>query len=301
MSAQCWCYRCAGRVVSRHTFVAHGRKDVPDAPSRKRTIDMVSMPRQEHPHQPDQLADEADSSGAEEGDEGDGEPTAHQQNLDTWSALFGDAASRTHKLGRGGLTAEQVVVLLLDWMCATKATDECAKGIWTIIEACLPADVQWPTFRQVRASVFMAEGRFARRIDICPNDCVAYVDTLNLPPAFATENAHRTACPECGEARYVQRPGTSVRVPAKVVYHFPLVSYVQSLFNRPELVPELFTDCGERPEGHLARSRGYRYKVLDNPHLNKEHRNLAIVGSTDGVPLFDDQVRGAWPFMYRSV
>jgi hypothetical protein len=39
--------------------------------------------------------------------------------------------------------------------------------------------------------------------------------------------------------------------------------------------------------------------VLDNAWLSGDHRNLALVGSTDGVPLFDDQRRGAWPFIYR--
>jgi hypothetical protein len=33
--------------------------------------------------------------------------------------------------------------------------------------------------------------------------------------------------------------------------------------------------------------------------MNGDHRNLALVGCTDGVPLFADQRRGAWPFIYR--
>jgi hypothetical protein len=40
-------------------------------------------------------------------------------------------------------------------------------------------------------------------------------------------------------------------------------------------------------------------KVTDNPHTNKEHRNLALVGCTDGVPFFKDQLRGGWPFVFK--
>ena len=39
--------------------------------------------------------------------------------------------------------------------------------------------------------------------------------------------------------------------------------------------------------------------MLDNDHMNQDPRNLGLVGATDGVPLFDDQHRGAWPFIQR--
>lgn len=33
--------------------------------------------------------------------------------------------------------------------------------------------------------------------------------------------------------------------------------------------------------------------------MNADRRNLGLVGTTDGVPLFDDQKRSAWPFVMR--
>jgi hypothetical protein len=33
--------------------------------------------------------------------------------------------------------------------------------------------------------------------------------------------------------------------------------------------------------------------------MNCDHRNIAIIGTTDGVPFFDDQRRGGWPFFFR--
>ena len=49
----------------------------------------------------------------------------------------------------------------------------------------------------------------------------------------------------------------------------------------------------------MKRSRGFKEKVIDNPVMNEDCRNIALVGTTDGVPFFDDQRRGAWPFFLR--
>ena len=51
---------------------------------------------------------------------------------------------------------------------------------------------------------------------------------------------------------------------------------------------------------HVSKSRGFKEKVTDNPAMNKETRNVTLVGTTDGVPLFDDQHRGLWPFILRT-
>lgn len=33
--------------------------------------------------------------------------------------------------------------------------------------------------------------------------------------------------------------------------------------------------------------------------MNGDHRNLGLIGHSDGVPFFDDMRRGAWPFFFR--
>ena len=52
---------------------------------------------------------------------------------------------------------------------------------------------------------------------------------------------------------------------------------------------------------HVSRSKGFKTKITDNPHMNGDFRNIAVVATTDGVPLFDDQHRGMWPFILRMV
>jgi hypothetical protein len=89
---------------------------------------------------------------------------------------------------------------------------------------------------------------------------------------------------------------------AKVVFFFPVAPFIKGLFARADLVPYLYHDhAGEAAlsEGHVARSRGFNMKINNNPHMNRDHRNLGLVGTTDGVPFFDDQRRGGWPFILR--
>ena len=138
-----------------------------------------------------------------------------------------------------------------------------------------------------------------RKIEICRNDCIAYYDTIHLSGQFASKNSHRTKCPICDASRYVTDPKTGRVLPAKSMFHFQLKSYVRSLYNRPDLSAHLWHDCGDNPEGHVTRSRGFRQKVTENPHMASDNRNLALVGTTDGVPFFDDQIRGCWPFFFR--
>lgn len=106
-------------------------------------------------------------------------------------------------------------------------------------------------------------------------------------------------CPVCSTGRYVVDPTDNMLRPAKVIFFFPVAPFIRSLFSRPDMVPHLYTDVDGRPEGHVTRSRGFQQKVRDNPHMNDDHRNLGLVGTTDGVPFFNDQRRGAWPFILR--
>jgi hypothetical protein len=82
-----------------------------------------------------------------------------------------------------------------------------------------------------------------------------------------------------------------------VVYYRPLDHYLRSLYNDPELVPYLWNDSGSYPPGHTTRSRGYREKMHKDPMMKLDHRNVALMAATDGVPYFKDQVRGGWPLV----
>ena len=196
----------------------------------------------------------------------------------------------------------------------------------------LPGQVSLATFDEVKGVLERAEVKYVKRYHVCPNDCIVYYDSLHLPEPHKHAHrskyvcmcgcvltkyiccrqnmivrghidlvcrhilptCHRTACrcPKCGEGRYVVDPTDNTLKPAKVFFHFPVGSYIRALFARPDVVPHLYHDLDGRPESHTTRSRGFKQKVLDNPHMNTDHRNLGLVGTTDGVPFFDDQRRG---------
>ena len=283
MSCQCWCYTCYGRLVCRNTFIEHGRKDRPDPPTRKRPLEMLSMQSQSNEMDDLFLNDDEVLIDQEE------EP-------DPWGNLLEGLEG---EIGEGKLSVGQVTLLLVDWMSTHKVTDAATKAIWNIINAMSPKSVEFPGFYAIKERLRNHEVDAVRRIDICPNDCIAYYNTEHLVGDHAQKHAHRSKCPLCNTPRYVKDPKSQKTIPVKTIYHFPLKNYVQSLYNRPDLSKYLWHDCGERPEGHVARSRGFKEKVLDNPVMNKDNRNLALIGATDGVPFFDDQIRGCWPFIFR--
>ena len=74
------------------------------------------------------------------------------------------------------------------------------------------------------------------------------------------QHSHRTRCPKCGTARFIEKKGRVV--PRKVIYFTPIKGYLQDLYRRPDLIPYLYTDCGDHPNGHVTRSRGWKRKVL---------------------------------------
>jgi hypothetical protein len=87
----------------------------------------------------------------------------------------------------------------------------------------------------------------------------------------------------------------------QVLFFFPLAPFVRGLYARADLVPYLYSDraADDTTAGHTTQSRGFKPKMLDNPAMKQDHRNLGLVSTTDGVPFFDDQKRTAWPFGLR--
>ena len=272
-------------MVSRNTFISHGREVKPDPPVQKRNVELLSVPEE----RPDFKNDQGDLP----------LPAPDEEDCELENELSEFLDGLDERIGRGGLTGAQLALLMMDWMTSHKVTDRAASSMWSILGACMAEGQDVPSFPAMKALFRRMKSSFVKRIEICPNDCIAYYNTTNLTGDLATRHAHRTKCPKCDTPRYVKDPKTNRDLPAKVIFHFPVASYIRALYKRAELVPHLWHDCGEHPKGHVAKSRGYRTKVTDNPIMNQDHRNIALVGTTDGVPFFDDQIRGAWPFFFR--
>ena len=126
MSMQCWCFSCAGKIVVRSTFRAHGRKDKPDEPLRPTAaVAMASMP--------------PESKAVSAGEESD---VSDWSDEDADDLLGLDApAEEADRAGKAELTVAEVTLFLLDWMCAHKATDSQTKDLWSIVQMLLPGQV----------------------------------------------------------------------------------------------------------------------------------------------------------------
>ena len=289
MSMQCWCYHCAGCLVTRKTFISHGRMDKPiiAQPAQEHVIAMDSMPPVGNEPDSDESSDYS-SSDSDSDEEMDGNALGLGMEADAEGPAVGPA----------GLSVKEVVLLMLDWMTSHKSTDSSAKDMWALLGMLLPADADLPTFTRVKKILIKAEATYSQRIDICPNDCIAYWDSKHLPMPY--RHAHRTECPICGSSRLLQDPADGSWKPAKTVFFFPVEHYLRSLFTRPDLIPFLLADGQHVSESHVTHSRGWREKMVDNPVMSADHRNQGLISTTDGVPFFEDQRRGGWPFVLRS-
>lgn len=291
MSSRCFCSSCTGRIVSRKTFISHGRMATRAVmPASGESCDRVRhreraappAPAGWEPHDDVFLSTDEDSDSGSEtsADERDGVLQSGAQ-----------AGRQANGIGTAKLTKQEITLLFLDWITTYKATDKCAAGAWNILKAMVPPGADVPTFESVKNLLRRGERTHVRRYDLCPNDCIVYWDSKYLPVPY--QHSHRTACPVCGEKRYVVDPADGAQRPAKMCFFFPIAPFVRSLYSRPDLVPFLAHDVEDgRPSGDITRSRGFAEKVRDNPHMNVDARNLGLVCTTDGVPYFDDQRRG---------
>ena len=117
MSAQCWCYQCAGRIVTRKTFNNHGRKNKPDEPERKIDGLGISLPELVVQHaDANALLEEVDDSTQSEDTSG----------WPTDDSTDSEDAGRPSGAGRSNLSSQEVLLLFLDWMASHKATDSAA-------------------------------------------------------------------------------------------------------------------------------------------------------------------------------
>jgi hypothetical protein len=88
-----------------------------------------------------------------------------------------------------------------------------------------------------------------------------------------------------------------------VFFFFPVATYIRGLYARADLVPHLFNNRYDplEPKSSVRKSRGWKLKMTNNDTMNEDPRHLALIGTTDGVPLFREKKnkRSAWPFVLR--
>ena len=128
-----------------------------------------------------------------------------------------------------------------------------------------------------------------------------YIDFDSNGPFHSHQYASLTACPTCQSPRYAGM-GDDKRA-CHTVYFLTISTYLRDMYGRQDLKDHLdHRPTNSTPSSSVKKSRGYRDKILRNPHLNTDHRNQGLVISSDGIPYFgaaDKHSRGAWPVVAR--
>ncbi|KAJ0510828.1 putative Transposase-associated domain-containing protein [Helianthus annuus] len=161
-----------------------------------------------------------------------------------------------------------------------------------IPEAKLPA-----SFTQAR-KIIRDLGLDYNKIPACPNDCMLYWK----------DDEHAEVCRICHTSKwkqpnehYSEDSKASSKVPAKVVWHFPLKPRLQRLFMCSETAKHMtWHDEGLPKDGNIRHpADGQSWKEFDSlyPNFAKETRNVRLGLSSDGFNPFGtmSSTHSTWP------
>jgi hypothetical protein len=198
-----------------------------------------------------------------------------------------------------GTLLGELLLYYFEWMSAHKVPDTCAQAVHGLLRLLLPKDNTFPAWTTLKSMLEQVYKNNVIIVDLCPNNCIAYWNPKH-PKLAASRHFHRSKCPKCDATRYLTDALRETRT-VKVGYYFPLDDWMFSMFKDPDLQPNIDHDSGEFPPGHTRRSNGFHAKVTNNPQINVESRNQALVGMADAIPLFRDMnARGVVPIAVRA-
>jgi hypothetical protein len=130
------------------------------------------------------------------------------------------------------LLVGELLLTYFEWMCVHKPTNESAKAVHKLISLFVPpGSNNMPSWAAIHQMLEIVYANVCQEVDLCPNDCIAFVDAKHpvLIEAGYTDG-HRSCCPQCGAARYKPDDGSGLKVPVKRGYYFPLDTFVSSIF-----------------------------------------------------------------------
>jgi hypothetical protein len=154
----------------------------------------------------------------------------------------------------------ELMLMYFEWMGSHKVTDACAKAAYTLLNTLMPKNANGGSWAQARTMLQAIYDMSVVAVDICPNDCIAFIDCKH-PKMQHYRHAHRTYCPKCGSDRTVTHKDGTVRV-ARQGYYLPCGTWFRDLYKVAGLGEELCTDtASQRPAGHVSKSRGWHKKV----------------------------------------
>ncbi|XP_044961487.1 uncharacterized protein LOC123412599, partial [Hordeum vulgare subsp. vulgare] len=182
---------------------------------------------------------------------------------------------------------------LLQWKAENGISDKGFEKLLKIMKKMLPRDNVLPCSTYEAKKVVCPLGLEVHKIHACINDCILY----------RGQHENLNACPVCGAFRYKIRrddPGDvkgddrpRKRVPAKVMWHAPIIPRLKRLFRNKEHAKLLRWHKEDHKEDDMLRqpADGSQWRNIDDKYEDfaRDARNLWFGLSTDGLNPFGEQ------------
>ncbi|XP_066165097.1 uncharacterized protein [Oryza sativa Japonica Group] len=181
---------------------------------------------------------------------------------------------------------------LLQWKAKNGVSDKAFGDLLKLVKNILPGGNKLPETTYEAKKIVCLLGLEVHKIHACPNDCILY---------RGEEYENLEACPVCKALRYKIRrddPGevdgqlTKKRIPAKVMWYFPIIPRLRRLFRNKGNARMLRWHAEERQQDGMLRhpADGSQWRNIDRKfkEFGKDARNIRFGLSTDGMNPFGE-------------
>ncbi|XP_066161895.1 uncharacterized protein [Oryza sativa Japonica Group] len=181
---------------------------------------------------------------------------------------------------------------LLQWKAKNGVSDKAFGDLLKLVKNILPEGNKLPETTYEAKKIVCPLGLEVHKIHACSNDCILY---------RGEEYENLEACPVCKALRYKIRrddPGevdgqlTKKRIPAKVMWYFPIIPRLRRLFRNKGNARMLRWHAEERQQDGMLRhpADGSQWRNIDRKfkEFRKDARNIRFGLSTDGMNPFGE-------------
>jgi hypothetical protein len=194
----------------------------------------------------------------------------------------------------------RTVLELLQWKAGNGVSDKGFNELLELIKKMLPDGNTLPETTYEAKEIVCPLGLEVQKIHACPNDCILYCG----------EYEKLDACPMCKASRYkikrddhgdVDGEPPRKRVPAKVMWYFPIIPRLRHLFRNKEHSKRIRWHKEERKLDGMLRhpADGSQWRNIDRtyPEFANDPRNVRFGLSTDGMNPFSEMSssHSTWP------
>nr|CAE01994.2 OSJNBb0033G08.10 [Oryza sativa Japonica Group] len=179
----------------------------------------------------------------------------------------------------------------LQWKAKNGVSDKAFGDLLKLVNNILPEGNKLPKTTYEAKKIVCPLGLEVQKIHACPNDCILY---------RGEEYENLEACPVCKALRYKIRrddPGevdgqlTKKRIPAKVMWYFPIIPWLRRLFRNKGNARMMRWHAKERQQDGMLRhpADGSPWRNIDRKFkdFGKDARNIWFGLSMDGMNCHD--------------